>query len=149
MKVRSTKQFILEAIRKLYFKNLPLARDRTKFIYKHRNLFRSVGENLFFQPRLFPDQPSLISIGNNVRISSGVQFINHDIISLMLNTKEKTHKYPDYFAPIKIGDNVMIGANTLILPGVKIHDDVIIAAGSIVTKNITSSGVWGGCLVNY
>lgn len=37
----------------------------------------------------------------------------------------------------------MIGANTLIMPNVKICDDVIIAAGSVVT-DIALSGVWGG-----
>ncbi|MBQ7538384.1 MAG: hypothetical protein IJT42_05410 [Treponema sp.] len=43
----------------------------------------------------------------------------------------------------------MIGANTMIMPGVHICSDVIIGAGSIVTKDITLSGVYGGaCKTN-
>jgi acetyltransferase-like isoleucine patch superfamily enzyme len=47
-------------------------------------------------------------------------------------------------APIKIGDDVFIGANSIILKGVEIGDRVIIGAGSVVTKNIPNDEVWAG-----
>ena len=62
----------------------------------------------------------------------------------MLNKKYGGKEFADYIAPIKIDDNVMIGANAMIMPGVHICSDVIVAAGSVVTKDITLSGVWGG-----
>jgi hypothetical protein len=71
--------------RKLYFALLPKSGMRTKYIVKHSYLFRHVGKDLFFQPRKFPSDPELIYIGNNVNVASGVSFINHDIIHVMLN----------------------------------------------------------------
>ena len=51
--------------RKLVFYLLPTSGARKSFLYHHKKLFHHVGENLFFQPRKFPDKPSLISIGDN------------------------------------------------------------------------------------
>ena len=45
--------------------------------------------------------------------------------------------------PVKIGDNVWVGARVTILPGVTIGDNVVIAAGSVVTKDCSSSGIYG------
>ena len=129
---------------KLYFFCLPTSVMRTNYITKHKKLFHQIGNNLFFQPRKFPSDPEFISIGDNVKISSGVEFINHDVCDSMVNTKYGENIVSPYFAPIKIGNNVMIGANSMIMPNVKICDDVIIAAGSIVTKDINKAGCFGG-----
>ena len=134
----------LKLARKIVFACLFTSGARTSWIYKHKSLFQNIGEKLFFQPRNFPDQPELISIGNNVNIASGVVFVNHDIIHNMLNNKFGENKYKPFIAPIQIENNVMIGANTMIMPGVHICSDVIIAAGAVVTKDINISGVWGG-----
>ena len=139
----------LHLFKRIRFACIPTATGRTKYINKHKHLFSSVGNQLFWQPRKIPPQPELISIGNNVKVSSGVQFITHDLISLMLNTREHSDLYEDFNGCIKIDDNVMIGANSLIMPNVHICSDVIIAAGSIVTKDINSSGVWGGVPAKY
>lgn len=55
-------------------------------------------------------------------------------------------KYPDFdlFGKVKIGDYVYIGTNALIMPGVTIGDNVLVAAGSVVTKSIPSNVVVGG-----
>ena len=45
---------------------------------------------------------------------------------------------------VKIGNNVFIGAHSIICQPVTIGDDVVIAAGSVVTKNIPSGEIWGG-----
>lgn len=50
----------------------------------------------------------------------------------------------DCFGKIKIGNNVYIGNNTLVMPGVTVGDNVLIAAGSVVTKSIPSDVVVGG-----
>jgi acetyltransferase-like isoleucine patch superfamily enzyme len=47
-------------------------------------------------------------------------------------------------SPVRIGDNVWIGANALILPGVSIGHNAVIAAGSVVTKEIGEGEVFGG-----
>ena len=50
----------------------------------------------------------------------------------------------DYFGPISIGNNVFIGNNVIILPGVTVGDNVVIGAGAVVTKNIPSNSVCAG-----
>ena len=48
------------------------------------------------------------------------------------------------FGKIEIGNNVFLGMNAIIMPGVKIGDNSIVAAGSIVTKSVPSGYVVGG-----
>lgn len=99
------------------------------------------GGGIFWQPRTFPADPELISIGDNVKIASGVLFINHDIVASMLNKKFDTREFVNKKGCISIGDNVMIGAGTILLPNVKIGSNVIIGAGAIVCKDIPDNSV--------
>lgn len=50
----------------------------------------------------------------------------------------------DCFGKVKIGSNVYIGTNSLILPGITVGDNVLIAAGSVVTHSVPSNVVIGG-----
>jgi len=52
-------------------------------------------------------------------------------------------------APIIIGDDVFIGANTIILKGITIGNRAIIGAGSVVTKNIPDDEIWAGNPAKY
>lgn len=83
-----------------------------------------------------------IIFGNNVELGPGVKIIssNHDINNFRKHLKCKS---------IIIGNNVWVGANSIILPSVEIGDNVIIGAGSIVTKNIPSNSIAVGnpCMV--
>lgn len=119
------------------------AEKRTKLLIK-KNVFKSVGDNFFFQPRVIPDEPKLISFGNNVSVASGVTFVTHDVIDKVLNNIDYNFTFYYNCAPIKVGDNVFIGCNVTILPNIKIGNNVIIAAGSIVTKDIPDNSVVGG-----
>ncbi len=119
------------------------ADKRTKLLIK-KNVFRSVGDNFFFQPRIIPDEPKLISFGNNVSVASGVTFVTHDVIDKVLNNMDYNFAFYYNCAPIKVGNNVFIGCNVTILPNVKIGDNVIIAAGAVVTKDIPNNSVVGG-----
>ena len=52
--------------------------------------------------------------------------------------------YPEKIAPVTLGNNVWIGANVTILPGVTIGDCSVVAAGSVVTKDIPSNVLAAG-----
>ncbi len=119
------------------------AEKRTKLLIK-KNIFKSVGDNFFFQPRVIPDEPKLISFGDNVSVASGVTFVTHDVIDKVLNNMDYNFKFYYNCAPIKVGNNVFIGCNVTILPNIKIGNNVIIAAGSIVTKDVPDNSVVGG-----
>lgn len=81
-------------------------------------------------------EPNLVEIGENTTISTGVTFITHDN-SIKLLFPEKT----DVFGKIKIGNNCFIGQNTTIMYGVTIADNVIVAAGSVITKSIIETNI--------
>lgn len=131
-----------------YFSKLKLylisdANKRTKLLIK-KNIFKSVGKNFFFQPRVIPDEPKLISFGDNVVVASGVTFVTHDVIDKVLNNMGYDVTFNYNCAPIEVGNNVFIGCNTTILPNVKIGNNVIIAAGSIVNKDVPDGFIIGG-----
>lgn len=115
--------------RKLYFMCLPTCGMRSRYIYRHRRMFRHIGENVKWQPRRFPADPELIYIGDNVKLSANVSFVNHDIASEMLNDKYRLCLFQKNQGCIRIGDNVMIGANVTILPNVYISSNCIIGGG--------------------
>ena len=75
-----------------------------------------------------------IIFGNNIELGPGVKIIsaNHSPNNFRKHIKSK---------PIKIGNNVWIGSDAVILPNINIGDNVVIGAGSIVVKDIPSNSI--------
>lgn len=90
---------------------------------------------------MFGSEPWLITIGDNVFITSEVQFLTHDGGALPLRLQ-----IPDleWTAPITIGNAVFIGYRATILPGVTIGDRCIIGACAVVTRSVPSHSVVAG-----
>lgn len=65
--------------------------------------------------RKIPLYAKLISIGSNVWMASGVEFITHDVTHYMLNGMRDGNKYQEKIGCIEIGNNVFIGAGALSL----------------------------------
>ena len=89
---------------------------------------------------IWGSEPYLINIGNNVRITSGCKFVTHDGGVWTLR-KMKLLENADIFDKINIGDNVHIGLDTIIMPGVTIGNNCIIGCGAVVTKDIPDNTV--------
>ena len=68
----------------------------------------------------------------------GVRFITHDGGTLLFRDR-----VPDLeiTKPIKVGDNVYIGNNVILLPGVTVGNNVVIGAGAVVSKSIPDNSV--------
>lgn len=79
----------------------------------------------------------LVSIGENCFIGHGVMFTND------LFADGQPSSSPNNWEETYIGNNVSIGSNTTILP-VRIADDVVVGAGSVVTKNLEERGIYAG-----
>lgn len=79
----------------------------------------------------------LVSIGKNCFIGHGVMFTNDLFKDGNLGGKKEN------WFPTKIGNNVLIGSNSTILP-VNISDGCVIGAGSVVTKNCETKGIYAG-----
>lgn len=90
----------------------------------------------------FGSEPWILTFGEDVYITDGVKFITHDGGTLLFRDVEPTLEITK---PITLGSKVYIGNNVILLPGVEIGDDVVIGAGSVVTKDIPSNEVWAGC----
>lgn len=80
----------------------------------------------------------LVSIGDDCFIGHGVMFVNDRFAQ---GGPARGNK--DYWEATQIGNRVSIGSNSTLLP-VSVCDDVVIGAGSVVTRDIVSSGVYAG-----
>lgn len=110
-----------------------------------------IGEGCFFYSpeHSLIDETSLkfIEIGELVQVTRGVIILGHDYAYSVLG-----NVYYDLPRPQKmtlIGNNVFIGMNAIILNGVEIGDNVIIGAGSVVSQNCPSNGVYAGNPAKY
>jgi maltose O-acetyltransferase len=84
---------------------------------------------------------NIINIGKNGLIGPGVQLLtaSHPLSArerLIISNGNLKASYKTFSKPIHIGDNVWIGGNTVVLPGITIGNNVTIGAGSVVTKDI-------------
>lgn len=81
--------------------------------------------------------PWLISIGDNVVISANVTILAHDASTNVVKEGTKLGR-------VEIGNNVFIGAGTIILCNTHIGDNVVVGAGSVVTHDLLGDAVYAG-----
>lgn len=122
-----------------------------------RKLFGRVGTTFLIEQPFICDYGFNIEIGENfyanhhLTILDGNKVIFGDDILIAPNCSFYTAGHPlepelrkaglEYAKPIRIGNRVWIGGNTVVLPGVTIGDDSVIGAGSVVTKDIPAGVV--------
>ena len=96
-----------------------------------------LGENFFANHNTVILDCAKVTFGNNVFIAPNCGFYTagHHI------DKERRNKGLEYAYPIKVGDNVWIGAGVHVMPGVTIGSNCVIGAGSIVVKDIPDNSV--------
>lgn len=96
----------------------------------------NIGSNCKIQSHSFICE--LVTIGDNTVVAHGVMFIND-----LFSSGAPANGDKDLWKTTTIGDNVSIGSNATILP-VNICDNVVIGAGSVVTKDISEAGIYVG-----
>ncbi len=97
----------------------------------------TIGEGSIIGDNAFLDGRAKLIIGNHVDIASSVMILNseHDVNS------EDFHAISE---PVEIGDFCFIGPRVIILPGVKIGKNAVVAAGAVVTKDVLDFNIVGG-----
>lgn len=97
----------------------------------------SVGEGTIIGYRTFLDGRAKLTIGSNTDIASEVMVYNqeHDLESLDFHAES---------GEVTIGSFVFIGPRAIILPGVKVGDTAVVAAGAVVTKDVPPGQIVGG-----
>jgi len=122
-------------------------------------LFEKVEKGVWIEAPFFCDYGANISIGENTFVNTNCMFIDNNKIRIgkngliapyvqiytashplkaserIIETSDST-RYLTKTKPVTIGDNVWVGGNSVIFPGVTIGDNVTIGAGSVVTKDI-------------
>ncbi len=127
-------------IKKLLGRSDPYA-DHMKYCYEHG--FRS-GKNFNYYSG-FPidgNWPWLISVGDDVTFASNVRILAHDASTVKAGAHCKV-------GIVRIGNNVFIGADTVVLCNTRIGDNVIVGANAVVTRDLPSNGVYAGNPARY
>ncbi|GAJ76086.1 LOW QUALITY PROTEIN: galactoside O-acetyltransferase [Vibrio sp. JCM 18905] len=123
-----------------------------------RRLLGAVGDNCYFEPPLRANWGGRHTyVGDNVYANFNLTLVDDTYIyignSVMIGPMvtlataghpvepELRREVAQFNIPIHIGANVWIGANSVVLPGVKIGENSVIGAGSVVTKDIPSNVV--------
>lgn len=146
--------------RKVRMYNQTLEIETEKRTALLRDILGSTGENIIMEPNIRFDygynthvgenfyanfdctilDVCKVHIGKNCMLAPGVQIYTatHPLHPVERNSGK------EYGKPITIGNNVWIGGSAVVNPGVNIGDNVVIASGSVVTKNIPDNVVVGG-----
>lgn len=122
-----------------------------------RSLFGKIGENFNIEANFFCDYGYNIEAGENFYINHNCVMLDCAKITFGDNVLiapncgfytaghpfdvEQRNKWLEYAYPIKVGNNVWIGANVIVLPNVTIGDNCTIGAGSVVTKDIAPNSL--------
>ncbi|WP_406661228.1 acyltransferase [Methanolobus sp. ZRKC3] len=99
-----------------------------------------IGENVHISPKAYIDlhKPSFIQIGDNVKITRWTMILCYD------SSKDMFEGLGEAYNRVIIGNNVYIGAHSIVMPGVKIGDNVIVGANSLVNRDVPSNCIVAG-----
>lgn len=134
----------------------PTEREKRQTLMKQ--MFAEIGEGCYIEPPFYSNMGAAhVHFGKNIYCNFGVIMVDDTHIyvgddtmfgpnvvvataahPLLPQLREKGYQYN---LPVHIGRNCWIGAGALILPGITIGDNVVIGAGSVVTKDVPSNVV--------
>jgi galactoside O-acetyltransferase len=157
----NNEQLMIEQIKyqeKLYDFNHTRASEQSKRSLLLQEMFAEIGENCYIEPPLCANWGGKnVHFGNNVYANYNLTIVDDTDVYVGDNVmigpnvviSAGTHpihpilrsKQAQYNVPIFIGNNVWIGAGSIILPGIHIGENTVIGAGSVVTKDIPSNVV--------
>ena len=125
-----------------------------------KNLFGSIGERFIINQPFRCDYGCNIFLGEDCFINFNCTILDEAKVIIGNNAflgpnvsiytachpleADRRNQFVEWAEPVTIGNNVWIGGDVTILPGVSIGDNVVIGAGAVVTKNFPSNVVIGG-----
>lgn len=140
--------------------NQTLETDESKRTELLKELFGSTGKSLYIEPTFRCDYGYNIHVGENFYANFDCVFLDvceirigdNCFIAPGVHIYTATHPLNpterilgiEYGIPVQIGHNVWIGGRAVINPGVKIGNNVVIASGAVVTKDVPDRVVVGG-----
>lgn len=148
----------LLCLEKLYDYNATRPNEQEKREALLKEMFAEIGEGCYIEPPLHANWAGAhVHFGDNVYANFNLTLVDDtdiyvgDKVMFAPNVTVATAGHPinpelryqamQYNIPVHIGNNVWIGANSVVLPGVTIGDNSVIGAGSVVTKDIPANVV--------
>lgn len=115
---------------------------------RKQGIYGTIGDNVAIMDRKVPLYASLIRFHNNIQLASNVHLITHDVTHVIFNRVNEMrgggYSFQEHVGCIEIMDNVFIGSGTTILGNVRIGPNAIVAAGSVVNKDVPPDSIVGG-----
>lgn len=135
-------QRLYHSIRLLLIRN-PIG--KANYLKKH-NILGGIGNNCSWGPWLLPLYPELIILHDNVHIHKTSRIVTHDFLNRFLTIRDSSGDYGfgEKLGCVELMNNVYIAMNVTIMPNVRIGNDCIISAGSIVTSDIPDNSLAAG-----
>lgn len=125
-----------------------------------KNLFGSIGERFIINQPFRCDYGCNIYIGEDCFINFNCTILDEAKVTIGHNVflgpnvsiytachpleADKRNKFIEWAEPVNIGNNVWIGGDVTLLPGISLGDNVVVGAGSVVTKSFPANVVIGG-----
>jgi acetyltransferase-like isoleucine patch superfamily enzyme len=101
----------------------------------------AMGDHCSIQTNVVITDPGYVRLGNNVRLSGCTLFGHDGVVNMLRNAYGGEI---DRVGKIDIRDNVFIGHQAIVMPGVTIGPDAVVAANSVVTRDVPPGSVVGG-----
>lgn len=146
-----------ECLEKLYDFNMTRPSESAKREELLKEMFAEIGENCYIEPPFHANWGKYTHFGNNVYANFNLTLVDDtdifvgDSVMFGPNVTIATAGHPvdpelrrqvaQFNIPVHIGNNVWIGAGSVILPGINIGENSVIGAGSVVTKDIPDNVV--------
>jgi acetyltransferase-like isoleucine patch superfamily enzyme len=116
---------------------------KARFLKRHK-IFHYIGENVSIKTTMLPAEPFLVALHNNVRLAADVRLITHSLTCEVFNKMTGRKDFYCQHGKIEIHENVFVGAGAIIMYGVTIGRNCIVAAGAVVTKDVPDGSVVAG-----
>jgi len=119
-------------------------------IFVDYGLFTKIGKDCYFNFNLVILDVCPVTIGDRVFFGPNISILTalHSLIAeerkFFFDAKKGYQTDTEYGKPITIGNDCWFGGNVTILPGVTIHDNVVVGAGSVVTHDLESGAIYAG-----
>lgn len=111
-------------------------------LLRRRGWFHRQGPDCYIEFGVLVDEPYLVELGRNVWLTDGVRLLTHDGAATMLS--RRTGRRLRKFGAIRIADNVFVGMNASLMPGVSLGEGSVVATGSVVTRDVPAGAIVGG-----
>jgi len=123
------------------FESNPVAGERTVLLFKGPNALIEIGDRTGISNAMIAAYER-VTIGADVNLGAGCMIMDTDFHPLDLQERMANINIPH--RPVTIEDGVFIGTRAIIMKGVTIGRESVIAAGAVVVKSVPPGEIWGG-----